>query len=294
MEKVEKLNDMAREAWVAFIGNSDNLGHSKRELVGSDIDSHVDACWQSALATVSRINHDLKGYKPNFILEIGASTGLNCFALKRQWPHAKVVGIEPEHAAIHAAQMMAQTMQHPLPEMLIGYGESIPFPDATVDLIVCHTVIEHVQDVEAVIAEMSRVLSPQGILHLEAPNYVWPYEPHLGIWCFPILGKAGVKLAAYLQGKRRQIGFLEHLNFVTPHGLESAFNRHGLTWENRVHEKIVRTLKGDSTHIKAYRRAASLLQLFTKIGMSSLIEHTIIYSMLYPSVLYSCRKYRRN
>ncbi len=289
-----KLNNLARQAWEDFLGNGDNLGHSNRELVGNDIDAHVDACWQSALSTVDRINHDLNGYEPSFILEVGASSGLNCFALKRQWPKSRVVGIEPEHAAIHAAQMMTQTIQQPVPEFILGYGECLPLPDASVDLIVCHTVIEHVQDVEAVVAEMSRVLSPQGILHLEAPNYVWPYEPHLGIWCLPLVGKAGVKLAAFLQGKKQQVGFLEHLQFVTPNRLESAFKRHGLTWENRIQEKIERLLKGDSTHIKAYRRAAVVLQLFSQIGLSRLLERGIVWSMLYPSVLYTCRKYRRD
>lgn len=285
-----KLNDLARQAWSVFLGNEENLGHLKRLLVGNDLDAHVDACWQSARATVERIDRDLPGHDPNCILEVGASTGLNCFALRKRWPQARVIGIEPEHAAVYAAQIMAQAMQEPAPEFILGYGESLPLPDGSVDLIVCHTVIEHVQDVEAVVAEMSRVLSPQGVLHLEAPNYIWPYEPHLGIWCLPVLGKAGVGLAAVLQGKRQQVGFLEHLQFVTPRRLELAFKRHGLAWENRVKEKVERTLNGDSGHIKAYRRSAAMLQLLSKIGLSRLLVRGILWSKLYPSVLYTCRK----
>ncbi|NKD86128.1 class I SAM-dependent methyltransferase [Haematospirillum jordaniae] len=288
-----QLNDLARQAWMEFLGNKDNRGHSERELTGSDIDCHVDACWQSALATVERISQDFHGNEPNCILEVGASTGLNCFALRKRWPQSRVIGIEPEYVAVRAAQMMAQALQEPVPEFILGYGESLPLPDASVDLIVCHTVIEHVQDVEAVVAEMSRVLSPQGVLHLEAPNYVWPYEPHLGIWCLPVLGKAGVKLAAVLQGKKQQIGFLEHLQFVTPSRLEAAFRRHGLTWDNRVREKILRTLNGDSSHVMAYRHAAAVLRLLSRIGMGRLLVSSILWLGLYPSLLYSCRRCRR-
>lgn len=287
-----KLNNLARQAWIDFISNDENLGHSKRVLSGDDIDAHVDACWQSAISTVERINHDVFNHGPNFILEIGASTGLNCFALKRKWPHARVVGIEPEHAAIRAAQMMAQAAKDPVPEFILGCGENLPLPDGSIDLIVCHTVIEHVQDVEAVVAEISRVLSPQGVLHLEAPNYVWPYEPHLGVWCIPLLGKVGVKLAAILQGRSAQLGFLEHLQFVTPRRLESLFKRHGLVWENRVKQKIERTLRGDSSHIKAYRRSAALLQVFSQIGLGALLVRSILWVNLYPSVLYTCKKSR--
>lgn len=289
-----KLNNSARQAWRLFLANEENHAHSKRELVGDDINSHVDACWQSALATVDRIKIDLRGHEPKFILEIGASAGLNCFALQKKWPNSRVVGVEPEHAAVHAAQMMIQATRGSSPEFILGCGESIPLPDASVDLIVCHTVIEHVQEVESVIAEMSRVLSPHGVLHLEAPNYVWPYEPHLDVWCFPLLGKAGVKLAAHLQGKGHLVGFIEHLQFVTPNRLESAFKRHGLIWENRVREKVRRILKGDSTQVKAYHRTAFLLQLISRIGLSQLIELGILCSTLYPSVLYTCKKYRRD
>jgi hypothetical protein len=54
-----KLDECSREAWCTFLGNEKNLGHTSRSLVGDSIDSHVDACWNSALQTVQRIQHDL-------------------------------------------------------------------------------------------------------------------------------------------------------------------------------------------------------------------------------------------
>ena len=36
-------------------------------------------------------------------------------------------------------------------------GENLPFKDEQFDLIICHTVIEHVSNVEIVLSEMNRV-----------------------------------------------------------------------------------------------------------------------------------------
>ena len=288
-----KLDDNARQAWVAFLTNAENLGHAERALAGDGIDEHVEACRQSALLTAQRIGQDLPGHEPRCILEVGASTGLNCFALQQLWPHARVIGIEPEVPAVRAAQAMAQMAQKGAPEFIVGYGESLPLPDGSVDLIVCHTVIEHVRDVDAVVAEMARVLSPHGALHLEAPNYAWPYEPHLGIWCLPLLGKPGVRLAAMLQGKKNQTGFLGHLQFVTSGRIEVAFRDNGLAWENRVRAKLERALDGDASQIKAYRRVSALLRLLASAGLSGLLVRFVMWSKLYPSVLYTVRKPRR-
>lgn len=287
-----KLDDFSQEAWSAFLGNNNNLGHTSRSLVGDGIDSHVNACWESALQTVQRIEQDVPDLVPKCILEVGASSGLNCLALQKRWPQSKVLGIEPEVVAVRAAEAMANTVEGPAPKFIVGVGEHLPFDDGSVDLIVCHTVIEHVKDVDAVISEMARVLSPNGVVHLEAPNYVWPYEPHLGIWCMPLLGKASVRLAARLQGKGQQIPFLQHLQFVTPSRLESAFSRCGLAWENRVQLKLKQVLSGNTNHIKAYRRSARLIRILALTGLGGLLVRCVLWASLYPSVLYTCRKQR--
>lgn len=287
-----KLDECSREAWSVFLTNDNNLGHTSRTLVGDSIDSHVDACWKSALQTVQRIKQDMPDLVPKCVLEVGASSGLNCLAIQKQWPQSRVLGIEPEVVAVKAAESMTDSIDGPTPKFIVGVGEHLPLNNGSVDLIVCHTVIEHVKDVDAVISEMARVLSPNGVIHLEAPNYVWPYEPHLGIWCIPLLGKTGVRLAARLQAKGQQIPFLQHLQFVTPARLESAFRRCGLAWENRVELKLKQVLSGNTNHIKAYRKSARLLRILALTGLGGLLVRCVLWTNLYPSVLYSCRKQR--
>lgn len=57
---------------------------------------------------------------------------------------------------------------------------SLPFEDASFDVVVCFEAIEHVDDAEAVIDEFARVLAEDGVLAVSSPNrevYV-PGNPH--------------------------------------------------------------------------------------------------------------------
>lgn len=56
---------------------------------------------------------------------------------------------------------------------------SLPFPDGTIDGILCEMVLEHVPDSDAALREFRRVLKPGGRAYLAVP-FLWPYHasPH--------------------------------------------------------------------------------------------------------------------
>jgi ubiquinone/menaquinone biosynthesis C-methylase UbiE len=286
-----KIGEEANQVWIKFLENKNNLGHNGRENVKSDISEYVQKCWESSLSTAINIKKELPYLSPDIILEVGCSAGLNCYALKNIFPAAKVIGLEPEVEAINVANSMSGNIRlDKNPEFKLGVGEEIPLQSNSVDLIVCHTVIEHVKDVERVIFEMARVLKPGGYLHIEAPNYVWPHEPHLDIWCIPLLGKPFVRFFGLLQRKNKNIGFLDHLKFVTPFRLERCFKVNKLDWDNRVQQKIFNALQGDQSQVKAYRRSAAALQMINRLGLGRLLGTIILRTGFYPSVLYTVRK----
>ena len=60
---------------------------------------------------------------------------------------------------------------------VIGKSESLPFRDETFDLVVCNNVLDHVEQVEQSIAELCRVVRPDGLLGLCVDT-----NSYLGYW----------------------------------------------------------------------------------------------------------------
>src|SRR4051812_25154198 len=57
-------------------------------------------------------------------------------------------------------------------------GETLPLPDGSVDVAVFNHIYEHVVDPEAVLADVRRVLRPDGVLYLGLGNRLGVIEPH--------------------------------------------------------------------------------------------------------------------
>jgi SAM-dependent methyltransferase len=68
------------------------------------------------------------------------------------------------------------------PHILNAAGEFLPLPSSSLDLILSHEVIEHLQDDRLGICEMVRVLRPGGRIVLFAPNRGYPFETHGIYW----------------------------------------------------------------------------------------------------------------
>lgn len=52
-----------------------------------------------------------------------------------------------------------------------GDALHLPFPDGTFDRVICSEVLEHIPDDEAAMAELSRVLSPDGTMAITVPRF---------------------------------------------------------------------------------------------------------------------------
>ena len=57
-------------------------------------------------------------------------------------------------------------------------GEALPLADASVDVMVFNHIYEHVVDPDAVLADIRRVLKPDGVLYLGLGNRLGIIEPH--------------------------------------------------------------------------------------------------------------------
>jgi ubiquinone/menaquinone biosynthesis C-methylase UbiE len=100
-------------------------------------------------------------FPPNArVLEVGCGTGAVARFVAR-WPHvAEVVGTDPSPALLDKARTLSTGL--PMLSFQEADGKALPFPANTFDVVVLHTVLTHVPGPEALLAEVFRVLRPQG------------------------------------------------------------------------------------------------------------------------------------
>lgn len=79
-------------------------------------------------------------------------------------------------ASCGVAQVTSYDIASDLEGAVTGALESMPFPDQGFDTILCNAVLEHVEHVDAVMAELARVLKPGGHAILAVP-FLQPYHP---------------------------------------------------------------------------------------------------------------------
>ncbi len=99
------------------------------------------------------------------LLEIGCGTGVVARAFARRQSGATLVAIDQSAAFIEAAQDLAA--REGLAEAIdfrVGDAHALPLDAACFDIAVAHTLISHVTDPAAVLAEAKRVLRPGGRL----------------------------------------------------------------------------------------------------------------------------------
>ena len=122
------------------------------DRVEGQLDQAGKARWRAALVA------DLAGE----VLEIGAGTG-TMFA---HYPvGVRLTAIEPDEGFLALAAERAKHAPVPI-QLQAGVGESLPFPDASFDGVVCASVLCSVRSVRATLAEIKRVLKPGGRLRL--------------------------------------------------------------------------------------------------------------------------------
>ena len=93
------------------------------------------------------------------MLDIGSGTGL-CAWLGQGivGPQGRVVALDPSPG------MLEQARCRGVRECVVGFAESVPFEDASFDLVTMSYMLRHVQDLATAFAEVHRVLRPGGRL----------------------------------------------------------------------------------------------------------------------------------
>jgi SAM-dependent methyltransferase len=98
------------------------------------------------------------------VLDIACGTGYGIAILKKHARHVTGVDVDP----IAASEALAECDDKA--DVLLGNGLGLPFADASFDVITSFETLEHLHERSAFLAELARVLTPDGVLLLSTPN----------------------------------------------------------------------------------------------------------------------------
>lgn len=116
------------------------------------------------------LNQDVGGL---CCLDVGCASGLISYRMAEGCGH--VVGLDPDQSALSRAPRRNN--------LTYTWGDALylPFRTASLDLVVCAQVYEHVLDPARLFAEIRRVLRPDGLCFFSGPNRWAIVEAHYGL-----------------------------------------------------------------------------------------------------------------
>jgi ubiquinone/menaquinone biosynthesis C-methylase UbiE len=211
------------------------------------------------------------------VLDAGCGVGGTSAALHARGSDVIAVDCDPER--INAINESLPEVETDLTSL-----DDLPYPDASFDAIVLQDVLEHVASPSKVLAEISRVLTPNGLLYLSTPNRnALPNifsDPHFGL-PFASL-KSREQLRPILRKRRpadadrhdlaQLLSYSELAGMLRNNGLQASFinramahllfERPGALVWSAGHLRIVSLLRGSGLKNLALRLVSDEAGLF--------------------------------
>lgn len=186
--------------------------------------------------------------EPSVVVDLGAGTGAATPSLKAMYPQALVCAVDLSPVMLqHAAARLGWLDRH-LPwrrrryECVAGDALQLPFADGSVEVIFSSLMLQWCDELDATLAEIRRVLAPQGV------------------FLFSSLGPTTLQ---ELRSAWAKIDNLPHVNeFIDVHDLGAALGRAG----------FVEPVLDVDRLIYRYEDVTSLLRSLKAIGARNTLE----------------------
>lgn len=178
----------------------------------------ASAHYDDAALLQERVRNELLGrlselpVKPGAVLDLGAGTGHASRALKRRYPRSLVTAVDIAPGMLERARTQARWPRRF--ERVRADAYALPFRDGAFDLVFSSLMLQWCDDLDAVFAEIARVLAPGGLLLFST----------FGPGTLAELRDAWAASDAQGQNERNHVN-----HFFDPHALGSALMHAGLS-----------------------------------------------------------------
>lgn len=193
------------------------------------------------------------------LLDLGCGTGAATLHIAQRVRANTLLGVElSERAAAIARRRGIDVYAVDL------NAEQIPCPDASIDVVVCGEVLEHLVDTDHMLDEIGRVLAPGGICVLSTPNLAaWYNRALLALGYQPMLSQVSFRHApgrpSFAPGEGG-----DHLRMFSARALLEFVELHGFT-VRETRGVSVRDLGHAEGHGVAQRTFFELDQLMARV-----------------------------
>ncbi len=99
-------------------------------------------------------------FSPQAALDLGCGTGHGAAALAALWPRSRIIALDSSRGMLRETRRLDEEARI---ERLCAEAESLPLNDASVDLVFSNLMLPWCEDLDAVFAEVARVLRPRGL-----------------------------------------------------------------------------------------------------------------------------------
>lgn len=183
-----------------------------------EISRLIDIYWEESVFMLSLLEPYLSKFsKASRILEVGAGTGILSHILTNAGYH--VCCIEPGANSFGFMPFLAKVITGTLKSSGIATAviEDVRVEEYSAekkfDFIFSAHVLEHISNKSQSFAILADLLQPSGLMVHLCPNYIIPYEPHIGKVLVPFLGAKNKYI--YMKSYQKQKELWDGVNFIS-------------------------------------------------------------------------------
>ncbi len=171
-----------------------------------------------------------------WVLDVATGTGDLALEVLRQWPAAKVTGLDFTPEMLVAARQKVDDVDVEI-DLMAGDALHLPYLDGSYDAVVTGFALRNVTDIPAAFAEMARVTRPGGrVACLEIAKPKTPlFRQLFGLYFYRLVPIVG----GLITGQRSAYTYLPHslTGFLTPDEIAEVMRETG--WQQVGYKRLM-------------------------------------------------------